>query len=265
MKFYPNLEESFFKEHYLRGKEPQTRIFSGFEFKVEQLSNVLEELYDEKLCNIVTDDKLKKIKKQLSNCDSKVWSKINTKLKDPDNNFISEVYSRSNFLQSQIYELLSMQTSEQERCLVTYLIGKDLLNESKKTMELSINNVNDLKIWLSVYTHELSWFDAMYIDLFDRLNWSKNSDISAKIASEYFSERNSKAANKRHEPSRRTMNYAISRFKETEPQKSIKQSVRSFYQEVISFGQSVGFTFTDEIQAFDTIYKWILKFNKSEK
>jgi hypothetical protein len=119
-----------------------------------------------------------------------------------------------------------------------------LLEKSKKTKELSINSIVDFESWLSVYNINIAYFAT-----FQRT----------------FSNTNSQSAKKRHEPSRKTKAYAIGLFQNMNEQKSVKGTVRTFYKDVIEYGQTKNFRFTDEIQAFDTIYQWILKYKKSIK
>lgn len=258
MKFYSHLGKKSFIEDYLSWSNFLYDIFSYLNFKVTKLGEELELLYQDSLINILTPERLEALEKQHIECHNLVWAAINSKLIQSPNEMILEVNSKMDYQCALNFELIKMQKSEKSQYLVLYLMGKDLLEQSQKNIKSSDNSVNDLMTWISIFNTECAFFDSIYNDLTTRITNNKGFDA-------YLSERNSRAALKRHEPSRKTKEYAIKLYLKTNNQKSVKQAVRYFYNDVITYGKSNGFDFTDDIQAFDTIYKWVLAYKKALK
>jgi hypothetical protein len=218
-------------------------IFSWLEVEVERFHKKVEQLYGNSLVNILNTNFLEEINRQHKECLTIVGrdfkEKMFTNKKIPAR---AEVITM--FEWAAIGILFNKQTTHKSKNLIIYLIGKELLEKSKKTKKLSSDSVIDFESWLSIYNFNIHF-----------LNVLKNC----------ISDTNSQSATKRHEPSRKTKLYAISLFQQINEQKSVKSAVRTFYKDVIEYGKTKNFIFTDEIQAFDTIYHWILKYKKSKK
>jgi hypothetical protein len=238
MEFFQHLNDDLFALGFIGKTRINISIFFWLETEVNQLEEYIEQLYDDNLDNILTTATLESIKRQflesgyLFACEEKITSNPNVCGR-------SEVIALIDW--GIIIKLIEKQNTHKLKCLLTYLIGKELLEKSKQTKEISLNSVVDFESWLSLYNINISHFNAM----------KKN-----------ISNINSQSAKKRHEPSRKTKAYAIGLFQKMNEQKSVKGAVRTFYKDVIEYGKANNFIFTDEIQAFDTIYQWILKYKK---
>ena len=75
---------------------------------------------------------------------------------------------------------------------------------------------------------------------------------------------NRKAANKKNEPNKKTREYAIKLYND-KSWKNPRQASISILNLVRNYGESVGFSFTDDFAAQKRIYDWLLKHKKDSQ
>jgi hypothetical protein len=98
-------------------------------------------------------------------------------------------------------------------------------------------------------------FSNSYFELWEVINVENSIKLSK-------SKQSSSAASYRHIRSNKTRVYAIESYSKLQF-RSVKQGVVSIANSVIEYGKTVGFHFSNEFQARDTIYKWILDNKKT--
>jgi hypothetical protein len=75
---------------------------------------------------------------------------------------------------------------------------------------------------------------------------------------------NRKAANKKNEPNRKTRKYAIKLY-DNKSWKNPRQASISILNLVRDYGESVGFSFTDDFAAQKRIYDWLLEHRRNSQ
>lgn len=143
-------------------------------------------------------------------------------------------------------------SNNKEKALNLYALGLISVWDQGNTCSfMAHSDTNYQHMWfVSFYL-----FSNSYFELWEKINIQNYIKISK-------SNQSTIAATSRHKPSNLTKLYAIECFSKKQF-KSTKQGAVYIAEEVIEYGKTVNFHFSNAFQATDTIYKWLLQHNKN--
>lgn len=142
-------------------------------------------------------------------------------------------------------------TNASEKTLTLYGLGLIYVWDMQNSFSFIGADINFCHTWYQ-------YFFASSIKYFDL--WKLvYADFSVEKS---ISERSSKAAKSKHQSNYETKAYAIQAFTKTSC-KSVKQAAFKIAPSVINYGKNIGFVFSSDHQAIDTIYKWLLQHKKT--
>ena len=145
-------------------------------------------------------------------------------------------------------------TCHNERALMLYAFGLVITWDQKNTWSFFAE---------SEAKKQQEWF-ANFYSLSNSYFLLWEPLVTNIAVSSTISEQNSKAAKAKHKNSELTKLYAIKCYTDSS-YKSVKQAALNISPNVIEYGKKVGFVFSSDYQAIDTIYKWFLNHNKKDK
>ncbi len=155
---------------------------------------------------------------------------------------------------SHIRHFIETITDQKEKALALYAFGLIIIWDKENSWTFFENsNINNQQTWFALFYSISNSYFLMWEPLI--VHWAVNATIRNK---------NSKAAKAKHKNSEITKKYAIKCYSEKN-YKSVRQAALNIATDVIKYGNNNGFDFSSDYQAVDTIYKWLLKYNKAQK
>jgi len=153
-----------------------------------------------------------------------------------------------------IYPFIKTIKGHYEKALALYALGLIFIWSEKNLWSfMATTEAEGQQVWFAQFYMASNRYFSVWEPLVT------NIAVSSKI-----SEQNSKAAKAKHKNSEVTKQYAIQCYVESR-YKTVKQAALNISPSVIEYGKNVGFVFSSDYQAIDTIYKWLLSHKKRDK